>query len=75
MGVVGYLLCLVGRVCKIMATSSWRLEDLQQLEELGLAGQLESTRLQEEDVGVDATPAAGAGHSLEQPEPDLYAMG
>ena len=30
-----------------MATSSWRIEDLQQLEELGLAGQLESTRLQE----------------------------
>lgn len=36
-----------------MATSSWRLEDLQQLEELGLAGQLESTRLQEEGATAE----------------------
>ena len=35
-----------------MATSSWRLEDLHQLEELGLAGQLESTRLQETGAGL-----------------------
>jgi hypothetical protein len=36
-----------------MATSSWRLEDLHQLEELGLAGQLESTRLQEKGICSD----------------------
>ena len=55
-----------------MATSSWRLEDLQQLEELGLAGQLESTRLQEERCsnGIQRTEL-----HLPEPEPDLYAMG
>ena len=36
-----------------MATSSWRLEDLHQLEELGLAGQLESTRLQDKGICSD----------------------
>lgn len=41
-----------------MATSSWRLEDLQQLEELGLAGQLESTKLQEKGTCHDGLDVA-----------------
>ena len=42
-----------------MATSSWRLEDLHQLEELGLAGQLESTRIGTcvDGLGVAEYPA------------------
>ena len=49
-----------------MATSSWRLEDLHQLEELGLAGQLESTKLQEKGTYKEAPHA-----SEYTDEPDL----
>ena len=57
-----------------MATSSWRLEDLQQLEELGLAGQLESTRLQEEGAGAECEgQERGRGHRPEE-EQDWYTM-
>lgn len=52
-----------------MATSSWRLEDLQQLEELGLAGQLESTRLQEEGAAAEKEQQ---GHPVV--EQDWYTM-
>jgi hypothetical protein len=52
-----------------MATSSWRLEDLHQLEELGLAGQLESTRLQEEGAKHD-----GGGTTEYSAEPDLNSV-
>ena len=57
-----------------MATSSWRLEDLQQLEELGLAGRLESTRLQEEEVGKENAPFGTDSTLQPQLEHDLYAM-
>ena len=57
-----------------MATSSWRLDDLQQLEELGLAGQLESTSLQEEKGRTDhESQIMGSGH-LPQANEDLYTM-
>lgn len=55
----------------IMATSSWRLEDLQQLEELGLAGQLESTRLQEEGAAAEKEHQERGDLPVEQ---DWYTM-
>lgn len=49
-----------------MATSSWRVEDLQQLEEYGLAGQLESTSLEARGEG------RGCGQS--NGDQDWYSM-
>ena len=57
-----------------MATSSWRLEDLQQLEELGLAGQLESTRLQEEGASTERDQHGAGQGPPPQSDPDLYTM-
>jgi transcription factor CP2-like protein len=57
-----------------MATSSWRLEDLQQLEELGLAGQLESTRLQEEGAGGERDQHGAEQDQPPQADQDLYTM-
>ena len=57
-----------------MATSSWRLEDLQQLEELGLAGQLESTRLQEEGVGGERDQHGAGQGQPPQADQDMYTM-
>ena len=57
-----------------MATSSWRLEDLQQLEELGLAGQLESTRLQEEGACGDRDQHGAGQEQPPQADQDLYTM-